>query len=145
MQPFRIDPQLPTHAYQTYEIRSPISTHFRPGTCDEAGCLAQRHGWKTTVDERVPLGQRQAHYIRKTAGRKYTEVRTEAGLTEFVFEAGQQCFQTHQIPLERPELYVVRGGDWRGNPTGEVRRHSSDGWVNDFSEHQDRIARVVNG
>jgi hypothetical protein len=50
------------------------------------------------------------------------------------------------VPLERPELYVVRGGDWRGNPRGEVRRHSGpDSWVNDFAEHQDRIARVVNG
>jgi hypothetical protein len=143
VQPYRIDPQLPAHAYKTYEIRSPVATHYRKGTCEEAGCLAHRHGWKTTVDERTLLGQRQAHYIRKQSGRKFTEVRNE--LTEFVFEAGQECFNEHKVSLERPELYVVRGGDWRGNPTGEVRRHTSDGWVNDFGEHQERIARVVNG
>jgi hypothetical protein len=142
----RLEPAGPVHAYQTYQIVSPISTHFRDGTCDEAGCLAQRNGWRTTVDESTDLGARQAHYIRKQSGRRFTESRTETGLTAFTFEAGQRCFATHKVPLERPELYVVRGGDWRGNPRGEVRRHSGpDSWVNDFAEHQDRIARVVNG
>jgi hypothetical protein len=142
----RITPVGPVHAYKTYEIVSPISTHYRDGTCDEAGCLAQQHGWKTTVDEATELGQRQAHYIRTQAGRRFLEERTAAGLTDFTFEPGQRCFATHKVPLERPELYVVRGGDWRGNPTGEVRRHSgADSWVDDFATHQDRIARIVNG
>lgn len=141
----RIQPQMPAHAYTTYEILAPAATHFRVGTCDEAGCLAQRHGWTTTVDETTDLGARQAHYIRRQSGRRFVESR-EAGLTVFTFEAGQKCFATHKVNLERPELYVVRGGDFRGNPRGEVRRHSRpDSWVNDFAEHQDRIARVVNG
>ena len=140
---FRVDPALPVHAYKTYEITSPIGTHFRTATCDEAGCLAQRNGWEPRVDKTTDLGQRQAHYIRKQSGRKFTE-RREA-VTVFSFEAGQRCFAQHKVPLDRPELYVVRGGDWRGNPTGEARRLGTDAWVNDFGEHQDRIARVING
>lgn len=142
----RITPAGPAHAYKTYSITSPVSTHFRTGSCEEAGCLAHRHGWQTTVDEATELGQRQAHYIRSSSGRRFAQERTEAGLTAFTFEAGQRCFATHKVPLERPELYVVRGGDWRANPTGEHRTHANaQDWVEDFGEHQDRIARVVNG
>jgi hypothetical protein len=68
-------------------------------------------------------------------------------LTAFEFAAGQQCFASHKVSLERPEFYLVRGGDWRGDPTGLGAQLFSgpDPWVNDFGEHQDRIARVVNG
>jgi len=141
---FRIHPQLPAAAFKTYAISSPISTHYRDGTCDEAGCLAQRHGWQTNVDETSDIGQRQAHYIRKLSGRRFTERRTEIGLTAFVFEAGQRCFAAHKVSLERPEFYIVRDGDWRGNPRGTPTRvHSSaDSWVDDFASHQDQLARA---
>ena len=140
----RIVPKAPPQAYKTYQIVSPLSTHFRPGTCDEAGCLAYRHGWQTNIDEATDLGQRQAHYIRKLSGRRFSERRTELGITAFEFEAGQKCFREHRVPLDRPELYVVRGGDWRAY--GDARKHSGpDAWVNDFGEHMDRIDRVVNG
>ena len=140
----RIDPVGPVQAYKTYEIASPISTHYRDGTCEEADCDGYLYGWQTGVDEATDLGQRQAHYIRKLSGRRYVERRTEIGLTAFTFDAGQQCFATHKVPLERPEFYVVRDGDWR--QLGRPQLHSGpDAWVNDFAEHQDRIARVVNG
>ncbi len=142
----RPDPVGPPSAYKSFQIASPVATHFRTGTCDEAGCLAHQHGWQTSVDESTDLGARQAHYIRTTCGRRFTERRTELGFTAFVFEAGQKCFAEHKVPLDRPEFYVTRGGDWRGNPRGEVRRHSgADSWVNEFAEHQDRIHRAVNG
>ena len=86
----RIQPAAPPQAYKTYQIVSPLSTHFRPGTCDEAGCLAHQHGWQTAVDESTDMGQRQAHYIRKLSGRRFTERRTELGLTAFTFE-GRHC------------------------------------------------------
>ena len=142
----RVEPKGPAHVYKTYQIVSPLSTHWRDGTCEEAGCKGYEFGWQTAVDEATDLGARQAHYIRRQSGRRFTERRTEIGLTAFVFEPGQTCFATHKVPLERPELYVVRGGDWRGNPRGDVRRHSSpDAWVDDFATHQDRIDRVING
>ena len=140
----RVQPQGPPQVYKTYEVTKPLSTHFRTGTCEEAGCLAHRHGWQTAVDEATELGQRQAYYIRRLSGRRFTERRTEVGLTAFAFEAGQRCFREHKVSLERPELYVVRGGDWRH--LGRPHQHSGpDAWVNDFGAHQDRIARVING
>lgn len=141
----RIQPAMPVHAYKTYRILSPQSTHFRPATCAEVGCLAHVNGWESTIDETTVLGQQQAHYIRKQSGRGFTEERLPGGLTRFSFAAGQTCFAGgHQVRLDRPELYLVRGGDWRGNPTGEQRQHANAAdWVEDFGEHQQRIADQI--
>lgn len=143
----RIEPALPAHAMKTYAIASPIATHYRDGTCDEADCDAYRNGWQTAVDEATDLGQKQAHYIRSLSGRRYTERRTEVGLTAFVFEAGQQCFSRHKVSLDRPEFYLSRAGDWRGDPTGQgpFMFSGPDPWVNSFGETLDGVARVVNG
>lgn len=141
----RFPPNLPASAVKTYAISSPLATHFRPGSCAEANCAAHRLGWTTSVDEATELGRRQAHYIRSESGRKFTPTRTEAGLTVFTFEAGQKCFQQHQIPLDRPEVYTVRDGDWRGNPRGtETRVHPrAETWVEEFAENQDRLATAM--
>ncbi|MFD5564529.1 hypothetical protein [Kitasatospora griseola] len=138
----RAEPAMPVTAYKTYRILSPVQTHFRPATCVEAGCAAYLNGWVSTIDETTVLGQQQAHYIRKQSGRGFTEERLPTGLTRFVFEAGQRCFSgDHHVRLDRPELYVVQGGDWRGNPTGEKRQHTSArDWIEDFGEHQQTLA-----
>lgn len=145
-EPFRVDPQLPVQAVKTYEIQAPASTHFRPSTCAEADCPNFAGGWASVVDESTELGQQQAHYIRNQAGRRYSEDRNRApGLTVFVFEAGQTCFATHRQRLDRPEIFLVRDGDWRGNPTGAVRPHvNADDWVDDFANHQDQLASQQN-
>ncbi|MGA5116850.1 hypothetical protein [Streptomyces pseudogriseolus] len=141
----RLQPNLRPAEYKTYAITAPISTHFRPGTCEEADCPNYRSGWKSVIDERSDLGQAQAHYIRKESGRKFTESQDAFGLTTFTFEAGQPCFTQHKVRLERPELYIVRDGDWRGNPLGtQVRQHTRpELWAEDFAEHQDRLARTI--
>jgi hypothetical protein len=137
MHPFRIDPVGPAQAYKTYQILSPLDTAVR-AACEDAGCLAWRHGWETQVDERTDLGVAQATYIRQRSGRTFTERRTGEGLTVFRFEAFQRCFADHQT---RPERYFVRGGDWRGNPRGDVREHVRPGdWVEDFGGHQQALA-----
>lgn len=145
--PYRPAPLMPAAAYKTFQIASPISTHYRPATCEEVGCLAQAHGWATMVDESHVLGAKQAHYIRKLAGRSFIEARTELGLTRFEFAAGQRCFasESHRVPLERPEIYVVREGDHRGNPRGtEPRVHvRALDWVDEFANHQDKIATAI--
>lgn len=93
------------------------------------------------MDESTDLGQQQAHYVRSVSGRHYREDRTPAGLTEFTFEAGQTCFGEHKTRLDKPELFVVRGGDWRGNPRHERHVHANaDDWVDDFATHQDKLA-----
>jgi hypothetical protein len=140
----RIPPALPAGAYRTYQIIAPLDTHFRAGTCEEAHCPAYLNGFRTVVDEATELGQQQAHYIREMSGRRYVEEKTPAGLTEFTFQAGQQCFSPHQVRLERPEHFVVRDGDWRGNPTGRRVEHTAVGfWVEDFAEHQERINNAI--
>lgn len=143
----RIVPELPAHAYKTYQIITPLSTHFRPATCTEVDCPQQAGGWRTTVDERTNLGQGQAHYIRSESGRRFTEHRDEAGLTVFTFEAGQRCFAAdkHRVRLDRPEHFLVRGGDWRGDPMGgRPFLHSSpDNWVEDFALHQQDVSERI--
>ncbi|MEV0382887.1 hypothetical protein [Nonomuraea sp. NPDC050643] len=141
----RIMPAMPAQAYKTYQIVQPLATHFRAATCEEVACGAHERGWRTLVDETVELGQRQAHYIRRLAGRRFVEERTAEGLTAFTFEPGQRCFQQHQQPLEREPFYFVRGGDWRGNPTrvAPFKHRRGDDWVEDFAGHQDRLARQI--
>ncbi len=141
----RLPPALPPQDMKTYSIASPVETHTRSARCEEVGCEAQAAGWQTLVNESTDLGSRQAHYIRTMSGRAHTEA-LEAGVTTFTFPAGEQCFADHRVSLDRPEFYLVRGGDWRGNPRSEARQHSGpDAWVNDFGEHQDALDRSING
>lgn len=138
----RIMPKLPAGAMKTYQVVAPKASHWRNATCAEVECQAHANGWVTAVDEATELGQRQAGYIRRDSGRAFTERRTPEGGTEFVFPPGQRCFRAHSVPLEREPLYVVRGGDWRGNPSGApARRHTRpDFWVEDFATHQQALA-----
>lgn len=140
----RIEPNLPAAAYKTYAIVAPRATHFTPATCAQVDCPDYLGGWKSVIDERSELGQRQAYYIRKQSGRAFTEVRGEDGLTVFTFEAGQQCFKAsqHVRRLDKPELFIVRDGDFRGNPRGTpARQHArAQDWVEDFAEHQQGLA-----
>lgn len=141
----RIPPLGPPQAYKTYEIDAPEQTHFRDATCTEVDCAMQASGWVTAVDEATALGQQQARYIRRVSDRAYMEEH-ENGQTMFRFPAGEECFSQHRIRLERPEYFIVRGGDFRGNPRGDVRVHdSADDWVEDFAEHQDRLSTALNG
>jgi len=136
----RIIPALPAEAMKSYRIVSPRDTAVKVA-CEQAGCLQWRHGWDTTVDESTDLGRMQAAYIRTESGRTFRELRTEAALTVFRFEAGQRCFADHET---RPEKFIVRGGDWRGNPRGEFRQHASAAdWVEDFALHQQALHDAV--
>lgn len=141
----RIQPVLPAQAYKTFQIIAPGSTHFRPGTCEEAGCGAYERGWRTLLDETSDLGQQRAHYIRKLCGRRFAEERDPEGLTVFTFEPGQRCFAQHRVPLERESFYFVRGGDWRGNPLGgrPFQHRRGEEWVEDFAEHQARLNAAI--
>lgn len=133
----RIDPLHPVQAYQTYSITQPADVLVK-AACEQVGCEAWAHGWESVIDETTPLGRSQAAYIRTQSGRTFREQKTAAGLTAFRFEARQRCFAEHKT---RPELYAVRDGDWRGNPTGKQRQHTRPiDWVEDFGENQQRIA-----
>ena len=132
---------VPVTAMKTYAVAAPLATHWRAATCVEVDCPNHLHGWVTRVDERTELGVSQAIYVRSQAGRRYREERDEGGLTVFTFEAGQTCFGQHRTPIGRPELFIVRDGDHRGNPTGNRRVHQRpEDWVEDFALHQSRLA-----
>lgn len=139
----RIAPALPVHAMKTFAATLPRATHWRQVSCAEHGCAEHAGGWVTAIDERTQLGQQQAGYIRTRSGRVFTETNA-AGFTEFRFPPGQRCFREHRAPLDRPPIFVVRDGDWRGNPTGRSRTHTrGEHWVEEFAQHQDRIAHAI--
>jgi len=110
---FRPKPELPAGQMRTHHILAPAATHWRKATCEEVGCLAYQHGWSlalTGLDE-------DDIWQARNAGRSYREETGDAG-PMLVFEPGQPCFRTstHRIRIDRPEIFLVREGDWRGNP-----------------------------
>ncbi len=132
-EPFRVEPALPVHLMKTYAISAPRTTHWRPATCEEAACPHYLLGWVTIVAADSP----QADYIRAGSGRGFTEQRTPDGLAEFTFEPGQACFgaSQHRVPNGRPERFIERGGDWRGNPQRQHRELRADDWVDSFANN----------
>lgn len=139
----RIPPVLPAHHMKTYQVLAPLNTHWRKATCAEFGCDKYLNGWFSIFAADSP----QAEYIRHDKTRRHVEERLDGGLAKFTFEAGQEFFagspeHDHRVLTGRPERLIVRGGDWRGNPRGEVREHvSAEDWVDDFATHQDRLAQ----
>lgn len=134
----RIAPQGRPEDYQTFQVTTPRDGGILTA-CQDAGCRYWREGWKSEIDERTELGRRQAHYFRYQSGRTIErEQKTADGRTVFRFAAHQRCFEEHWT---RPEIYVVRGGDWRGNPTGAIRQHQSAAdWVEHFGLNQQALA-----
>ena len=142
--PNRIRKPLGPQVMQTFQISAPLSTHFRRVTCAEVGCLSYQYGWRTIVDLSTELGGRQAEYI-KTAGRRFTSY-IDGNLVNFVFEAGQEGFDQHWQRLpDIPELYLLRQGDWRGNPEGRppVKYTTPEEWVADFTRHLQKLRESV--
>lgn len=138
----RIAPQGRVQDYKTYQILSPLSTHWRPATCAEVNCPDYLKGWRLRLEGLPP---EMAHAAR-TCGRKFTELSVGENENWLVFEAGQPCFRAseHRALLDKQEIFVARDGDWRGNPSGNVRRHvRPEDWQEDFAEHQDRLAQRI--
>jgi hypothetical protein len=133
-------PRMPVQAYKSFVIVSPRDTTVRTA-CEEAGCEYWRDGWDSPVDERTEQGRMWAALIRFKSGRTFRELHRADGVTVFRFEPGQRCFREHRT---RPERYLVRGGDYRGNPRGERRVHQRPAdWVEDSGEHLDRLIAAI--
>lgn len=144
---FRLEPNAPATMYQTWRIDAPFATHWKRATCDECECSAWRNGWVTKIDEMTDQGQAQAWYIRKQSGRSFTEERDAAGFTLFTFKAGQPCFQRsqHRLRIERPEIFLRVGGDWRGNPLRiQPYRHTrAEFWQENMQEELEKIEGMM--
>lgn len=132
----RIDSPIGPENIRTFQILAPVSTHFRPATCAEADCPDHIRGWITVLE----LGDDRAEYVRRSSGRSFVETRDATHVT-FTFKAGQTCFRPHRIRVDRPEIFIARDGDYRGNPRGtEPYRHKrAVDWADEFAENQDRI------
>lgn len=137
-----VQPLMGPASYKTYQVKMPLSTHWVTATCDEVDCAHYRGGWRVRVEGLTP---ELIHTI-KTSGRSYQKMTVSEGETWLIFSAGQPCFRasTHKVPAERPGLYIVRGGDFRGNPRGDRRVHKNgQEWAEDFSEHLDKIQNEI--
>lgn len=131
----RIIPAGQASDYKTFSITSPPDRTVK-AACEQVGCERWRTGWNSAIDESTDLGKSQAAYIRQRSARTFREIRTGAGLTVFIFEPHQRCFEDHRT---RPEAYAVQGGDWR-QLSGPVRHHQrAADWQEDFGEHQLRL------
>lgn len=140
----RVTPLLPVQQMKTYAITSPLTSHYRRATCEEAGCGAYERGWRTTCDEKTELGTNHAQYIRGMSGRRYTESKDEEGRTVFTFEPGQPCFaqSEHRVFLDRPSWFLVKNGDWRQSETVRIHQKAED-WIEDFREHHDKLTKEI--
>ncbi len=135
----RLAPQGEVQHYQTYSIKASQDTAV-VAACKDVGCPNWQHGWETTVNELSTLGATQAQYIRTRSGRTFTETKAGDGHTVFRFEAFQRCFSDHST---KADVFTRRHGDWRGNPSGSVYRHTSaKDWTEDFAENQQRLVEA---
>lgn len=137
----RIQPTAPVEQMRTHAIYAPLDTHWRRATCEEFGCLAFQHGWSLDT---AGLTESQVETAKKS-GRTYTTVPGENGADVLVFGPGQPCFRAseHRIRIDRPELFIARNGDWRGNPdppgTKPTVFSSADSWRDSLGTTLDRI------
>lgn len=133
----RITPALPPQAMKTYALAAPPATHWRPATCAEVECPAYLNGWET----RVPAGSELAEQARALKGQYHFAETRDGDDAVFTFPPGQPCFRatTHQVPLEREPVYLVRDGDWRAYGPARVHVRPGD-WVEDFGTHQQHLA-----
>jgi hypothetical protein len=148
----RPDPLMRPESYKTYSVVSPISTHFRPGTCAETDCPHYLNGWGVRLENLTPdlretvksaTFERQGRQVKY----RYTVQALADGHIYLVFEAGQPCFRAsqHRVRIDKPPLFLVRDGDWRGNPRRtRARQHlNPQNWVEDFAGHQQGLADEI--
>lgn len=140
----RVNPKAPAQYYKTYAIQSPIATHYRAATCHEVDCPNYLKGWSSPLDISTVKGADAANWIRMHSKRSFTYAQ-QGYIVTFHFPPGQNCFTPHKVSLQRPELFVVQGGDWRGNPMSiaEYKHKTAENWVEDCALHQDKLAEAV--
>ena len=137
----RPTPGLPAHMMQTHAILAPIETHWRKASCEEVQCEAFLKGWGVPAKD---LDEQDLALL-KSCGRSYSEIEIKDGEWHYWFPPGQPCFRasTHRIRLDRPELFVRRDGDWRGNPrkTEPQLFSSADAWADSLRTNLDAIEK----
>lgn len=147
--PNRLNPVGPTNAYQTYAIRTALSTHYRSATCAEIDCPDYIHGWYLKIEGTPP----DLIYAATHSGRHYTigELWTKdtgEAFQALIFEAGQPCFRadTHVKSLDRPEFFYRGPGDFRSFSTRKAFKfdkpeHFVDSMATDLDRLKSKLER----
>lgn len=138
----RLPPAMRIEAYKTYNIAAPLETHWTAATCEQVDCPQYLNGWAIQLEILTPQDQ----YMVRTAGRKFVEHSVGPGQTWLVFEPGQPCFRagTHMRKLERDDVYGIRAGDWRGDPTRRgLQQVSTQTWLDDSGENQQNLHDLI--
>jgi hypothetical protein len=145
----RIAPAMGPEGYKTYEMDMPLGTHWRPVSCEDYECDDFMHGFVLTVDTSTDLGKKQFHFVTHDKTRKMSMQRVGEYVFKFLYGPGNKCFKNvegdprrHKLPIGRPPFFLVSGGDWRGNPRGTptMTHRRPEDWIDDFANHQDKLA-----
>lgn len=133
----------PARLFKGYQIDAPFTRVFRERiTCEQADCADYRSGWMVRADL---LDPQMWAWIK---AKRYAWRRLDLSPTErhIAFEAGQPCFRsdTHTRIVRNP-LFVVHGAaKWGRTRADRGYVHSRpEHWVEDFAEHQDKLAAQV--
>lgn len=143
--PVNRDPKvtaLPAHQMRSFELKQPLDTHFRTATCEEVNCTQQLNGFMIACDPNSDMGKQMIYAIENVpaAKRSYTKAVNATGFVEYTFPPGQRCFRPHRTPIGHDPIPIVRDGDFRGNPTGQVMRHTSlESWHQHAAESLDTL------
>lgn len=139
---FRITPNMPVQAYQTYGISQPLDSHFVQVDCGKARCDKLAKGWQTMLDVSNPEFAELANWVRLHSGRAFTYEQT-GDLVTFTFPAGQQCFEPHFRPLDRPAYGYLRAGDWRGHDGSRYDFANLGDLVDSWANHQIKLSDKI--
>lgn len=136
----RLMPVGSPQAYKTFTASMPLRSHFRPATCEEAGCDQYRSGWVTTIDLSTLDGQKMAHLVQHDKTRRWSIQKVTPTLVKVIYGPGQRCFRPHQVRNDAPPRFIARSGDFRGNPDGRKTVHTSaEFWIEDQQETLDLV------
>jgi hypothetical protein len=139
--------------HTNFRIRQREQDNFRPITCAQAECEAFRNGWVTIVSANMAD---QVRTIARDTGRHFVEAPGGPGLVAFTFPPGQEGFKggdhDHVERIDVVQTFSKQDGhaeigvnsrrqaEWFWQPSGDRRKLSAQTWVDDFGEHQERLA-----
>ena len=129
--------RFPAQAYQTFQIYSPIETHFRKATCEEIGCNEYLNGWALQIEQ---LSE-EDYYLATHAGKRYRKANFGPGINFLMFESGQPCFDaaSHKIKIERPEYFFNGRGDRRMFTRHGAQQMRANDWMDKLMTDVDRL------
>jgi hypothetical protein len=123
---------LHTDNYQTTWTKD----HFINVSCKQVDCEQFLNGWIT----RIPIDSPQEQYIKRDKTRQWIAVKVDDETMNYFFEAGQRCFRTHTVKLERGPYLTI---NQNGRESERLRRAHMDfdEWTTRFNESSYKARR----